>query len=237
MNFKEITNHYLKIKKPLIWIDKECDFAKNNFPSTITFDRNIKKDILEYALKLDKGKCIIDAGGHIGDGAVAFAHTLNEIGRGDIVVYAIEPEKYKCDYIQKIKELNTLDNLVIIQTGLSNKDGSYKKRESKSINTGATVFLEGNDFNFTTLDNLKKEGKINHSVGIIHYDLEGMEQKALDGSLNILNTDKPYLSIENHKRAGGLKNKTDNENLYVLPDGYKYNKLINQNQIYIFDKG
>ena len=221
---KTIQNNYLKIRKPLIWGDKECDFMKNNFPNTITFDRNIKKDILEYAVKMDKDKCIIDAGGHIGDGAVAFAHTLKEVGRGDIFVYAIEPEKYKCDFIEQIKELNGLKNLIVINTGLSDKEGSYKKKPSKSVNTGATNFIVGNDFNFTTLDNLKKEGTINHKVGIIHYDLEGMEQNAFDGSINILKTDKPYISAENHK----------NPNLYKLPEGYEYIKMINKNQIYIF---
>lgn len=222
MEYKTIQNNYLKIRRPLIWGDKESDFMKNNFPNTITFDRNIKKDILEYAVKMDKDKCIIDAGGHIGDGAVAFAHTLKEVNRADIFVYAIEPEKYKCDFIEKIKELNELHNLIVINTGLSDKEGSYKKKPSKSVNTGATNFIAGSDFNFTTLDNLKKEGKINHSVGIIHYDLEGMEQNAFDGSINILKTDKPYISAENHKRP----------NLYKLPEGYEYIKVINQNQIY-----
>lgn len=233
MDFITIQNNYLKIRKPLIWCDKNTDFMKNNFPNTITFDRNIKRDILEYAVNMEKDKCIIDAGGHIGDGAIAFAHTLKEVDRSDIFVYAIEPEKYKCDFMEKLKELNNLNNLIIINTGLSDKVGSYKKKPSKSVNTGATNFIEGaNDsssFNFTTLDNLKKEGKINHSVGIIHYDLEGMEQKAFDGSKSILETDKPYISAENHNRIddkGKIK-------LYNLPEGYEYVKLINKNQIYI----
>ena len=236
MEFKTIQNNYLKVKKPLIWGDDECDFMKNNFPYRITFDRNIKRDILRYALIMDKDKCIIDAGGHIGDGAVAFAHTLREIGREDIFVYAIEPEKYKCDFIEKIKELNKLENLVVINCGLSDKEGTYKKIEVKGKNTGSTNFEEGDGFNFTTLDNLKKDGIITHDVGIIHYDLEGMEQIALDGSLNILKTDKPYLSCENHKRAKGKKNKTEEENLYNLPEGYNYIKVINQNQIYEFQE-
>ncbi len=222
MDYITIQNNYLKIRKPLIWVNKESDFMKNNFPNTITFDRNIKRDILEYAINMEKDKCIIDAGGHIGDGAIAFAHTLKEVGRTDIFVYAIEPEKYKCDFIEDIKEKNGLNNLIVINTGLSDKVGSYKKKPSKSVNTGATNFIAGGDFNFTTLDNLKKEGKINHSVGIIHYDLEGMEQKAFDGSVNILTTDSPYVSAENHMRP----------NQYKLPEGYEYVKLINQNQIY-----
>jgi FkbM family methyltransferase len=227
MEYITIQNNYLKIKKPLIWVDKESDFMKNNWPNTITYDRNIKKDILEYAVKMEKDKCIIDAGGHIGDGAIVFAHTLKEIGRTDIFVYAIEPDKYKCDFIEDLKDKNDLQNLIVINTGLSDKIGSYKKKPSKSMNTGKTTFIEGADeissFNFTTLDNLKKEGKINHSVGIIHFDLEGMEQKAFDGSKSILETDKPYISAENHNRP----------DLYKLPEGYEYIKVLNKNQIYV----
>jgi len=223
---KPVLNRYLNINKSLIWIDKECDFAINNFPNTITWDKNIKKDILDYAINMDKDNCIIDAGGHIGDGAVAFAHTLKEVGRGDIFVYAIEPEKYKCEFIEKIKEVNGLQNLIVINTGLADDIGYYKKKPSNSKNTGASRFLSNGDFIFTKLDNLKKEGKIKHKVGVIHYDLEGMEQKALDGSVDILNTDKPYLSAENHKK----------DTFYNLPDGYNFIKIINSNQIYRFNK-
>ncbi len=84
---------------------------KSNFPNTFDFDYDIKEDIINKALTLPQNSCIIDCGAHIGDGSIAIAHALNYHKREDIIVYAIDPSKFKCDFINFIKTKNNLNNL------------------------------------------------------------------------------------------------------------------------------
>ena len=58
--------------------------------------------------------CLIDCGAHIGDGAIPLAHALKYSGREDITVYAIEPCKNKCKFIELMAKLNNLGNIVVI---------------------------------------------------------------------------------------------------------------------------
>ena len=106
MDIVEAENPYLVDKSlKLKWIHKDKSFMVNNFPSTFDFDYEIKKDLLEYSLKLPQDYGIIDSGAHIGDGAIPIAHALKFNNRKDITVYAIDPSKYKCDFIEKERPL------------------------------------------------------------------------------------------------------------------------------------
>jgi len=225
----KIPNRYLKDKnQKLIWLNENDIFMKNNYPSKHSFDYNIKKDILEKSLLLPINSCIIDCGAHIGDGSIPIAHYLKYSGREDIMVYAIDPSKYKCDFINNIIHLNNLKNISVINCGLSKENDEYElsKDWSKIMNTGGMTWKEGTGMLFDTLDNLVKNKVINHNVGILHLDVEGMEIDVLKGAKNTLLKDKPYLTIENNNR----------QNIFYepyLPEIYKFNKLINQNQTFI----
>jgi non-ribosomal peptide synthetase component E (peptide arylation enzyme) len=72
---------------------------------------------------------IIDCGAHIDDGAIPIAHTLKLLGRDDITVYAIDPSLYKVEFMKEIKEKNNLNNLVILQYGLSNVNNIYTHKK------------------------------------------------------------------------------------------------------------
>ena len=58
---------------------------KNNWPNTFDFDYEIKKDLLENALKMPENHGIIDCGAHIGDGSIPLAHALKHNNRSDII--------------------------------------------------------------------------------------------------------------------------------------------------------
>ena len=122
----------------LLWPSSQHTFLKSNFPSNFEFDYEIKNDILQRALKAPrvKGKqyAVIDCGGHIGDGSIPLAHALLMSGREDIVVYCIEPEKYKCDFVKQMKELNNLSNLTVLQYGLSNTESKLYPHANQKNN-------------------------------------------------------------------------------------------------------
>jgi len=71
--------------------------------------------------------------------------------RPDIIVHAIEPSPFKCDYIDILRKANRLSNVRIIQAGLSDKavlftyapivDGLHKSGVVWGSNTGGTTWV------------------------------------------------------------------------------------------------
>jgi len=229
----DVQNPYLSDNNTIKWAseDKKNKLFNLNFPSNFDFDFDIKKDIIEYALTLPLKYGIIDCGAHIGDGSIPIAHALYKSGRQDLIVYAIDPSMYKCKIIEYFATINNLTNIKVINGGLSNENAEYTYVESIARNTGGTNWksIEMNEGivntesqKFYTLDYLVQYGVIKNNIGVIHLDVEGMEDKALEGGKNTINKSKPYLSLENH---------TSDTNMYLkyLPTGYKYmyNKVGN----------
>lgn len=218
---------------------------KSNWPNTFDFDYAIKEDIINKALNLPKNSCIIDCGAHIGDGSIAIAHVLKYHKREDIIVYAIDPSKFKCDFIEFIKTKNNLNNLRVLNYGLSNVNSEYKSLKQSGKNTGAWEWAlndttnKDDDINkFIKLDDLINNNIIKETIGIIHLDVEGMEKQAIQGGFKTIEKYKPYLSIENNIKTGqdeNGKNHSLNNKYYLefLPKGYKY--LYNKNQNNIFN--
>lgn len=230
-----VNNPYLE-NKSLKWIDTENNFIKNNWPSTFDFDYEIKKDLLENALKMPENYGIIDCGAHIGDGSIPLAHALKHNNRNDIIVYAIDPSKHKCDFIEYMKKINNLDNLIVLNYGLSDKDNvEYthdKKQKCEEYNSGCTNWsILKNNINkeksvFIKLDTLFDKNIINHKIGVIHLDVEEMEDKAIIGGMKYITNNKPYISLEDHTND---TKKFEN----LLKNNYKNTNKINSNYIYM----
>lgn len=244
-DFEKLKNMLIDVKNPYLTDNSTIKWAPPdrtnivfnlNWPNTFDFDLEIKKDIIDHALKLPLNYGIIDCGAHIGDGAIPIAHTLIKKGRQDLIVYAIDPSTYKCKIIEYFASINNLTNIRVICCGLSNENTEYTYVESVSENTGGTNWksLEKNEGvvntesqKFYTLDHLVQSGIIKNNIGVIHLDVEGMEDKALEGGKNTIDKFKPYLSLENH-------NPDTNIFLKYLPTGYKYMYNKNSNNILIF---
>ena len=253
-NIEKVKNPYIKTEHDdVIWQNLEYDFMKKNWPNTFDFDYDIKEDIIKHALTLPQNSCIIDCGAHIGDGSVAIAHALKFHNRDDIIVYAIDPSKFKCDFINFIKQKNNLNNLVVLNYGLSNVNNTYKSKMNDNNNTGGWEWVldntnadsnannANNDVNiFIKLDDLVRDNIINHDIGIIHFDVEGMEKEAILGGFNTIEKHKPYMSIENNIKSGKNNNGIDNSAnveyfLEFLPKGYKYSYNKGENNILTYN--
>ena len=236
----DVKNPYLNTEDTIKWAppDRMNILFNLNWPNTFDFDLEIKKDIIDHALKLPLNYGIIDCGAHIGDGGIPIAHTLIKKGRQDLVVYTIDPSTYKCKIIEYFASINNLTNIKVICCGLSNENTEYTYVESVSENTGGTNWksLEKNEGvvntesqKFYTLDYLVQQGRIKNNIGIIHLDVEGMEDKALEGGKNTIDKFKPYLSLENNHEGPDIYIK-------YLPTGYKYMYNKNSNNILEYSK-
>jgi tRNA G37 N-methylase Trm5 len=65
---------------------------------------------------IDKNKNFIDLGAWWGDNTIPWAKNINGI------IYAIDPSKENVEYINKNKKLNNLNNIIIINSAISDKD-------------------------------------------------------------------------------------------------------------------
>ena len=239
-DLEKTENPYSENNQKLLWPSQDEVYLKTNWPNTFNFDDKIKEDIVNESRKLPLNSAIIDCGAHIGDGAVPIAGALKSFGREDIIVYAIDPGKEKVDFITEMRDKNNLNNLRILNYGLSDKNIVYNhiKRNEEDHwgdNTGGTEWIDSQsekaDINsesieFKKLDDLVNSGEIPEKIGYIHLDVEGMEDKAILGGKNTILKYRPILSLEEHDENSRKLNDI------LEPLGYSQINRKNSNNIY-----
>lgn len=202
----------------------------NMYPSDISYDFEIKRDIVKHALKLPQNHGIIDCGAHVGDGSIPIAAALRDHGREDITVYAIEPDIRKCRLIRHLVHLNSLPNVVVVHGGLSDA-AEILNGNAPAENSGATRWSasasEKAGTTFNRLDALVSDNIVSGPIGCIHLDVEGMELQAIKGAGVTIGKYKPYLSIEDHGERSTTKM------LNLLPPGYSFRYRLGANSIFV----
>lgn len=142
-----------------------------------------------------KNKCLIDAGGFIGDSALVFSKYWT--GK----IYSFEADADNYSYMQDTISLNELKNVIPVNKALVDREGAvdiYKtlanscntinKKSSFSEIQGNPVQVQG-----ISLDTFVEERQL--SVGLIKTDVEGAEQCLLEGAEKTLKKQKPDLII------------------------------------------
>lgn len=232
----------------IYWFDNE--FTKNNRPELdhSTFQ---KKESFKYII--EKGKNVLDAGAHIGDYGVPLAHALVNSGRGDILVYCIEPDKQKCEFISSVCELNKLTNVKVLNYGLSDKFSKYVicdkgrggKNDSRVFprkNTGAWQYKESDDgLSFVTLDYLYEKEEIGE-IGFFWFDVQWMELDVLRGGREFLKKYKPlilmeYWPVKDYMKDGVSVNDTRRGTRDQLSQDMAFQEVFKDYGICISDKG
>ena len=225
---------FIKIKNPIDGSDmlwEESDFTKKNWPDPY-YDIEEKKAIFNFAKNNNLDYGVIDVGAHIGDLSITLALALKNIGRDDVIVYAIDPSQEKCNFMKKMSIINSVSNIKILTYGLSDlkkilghsgHSGHSENTNNDNINTGGQRWdIKKEEINLTKTneeesnifipaDDLFKNGEIG-LIGVYHIDVEGHEIDVLKGSKNLINTCKPILLIENfidNSTSIKCKNKND----------------------------
>ena len=148
--------------------------------------------LVQMVSSIPDGTIVVDAGAHVGTGML-LAHHLQKAGKTN-VVYEIDPDKTKLDFIEAVARENNLTNVVTVHCGLSDKAGRGGRRVDPRMPHAAWMVNEdGDEFDVRRLDDVVGQ---HVSVGLIHFDLEGMEYKALQGASDILTRDRPPVIME-----------------------------------------
>jgi FkbM family methyltransferase len=191
-------------------------------------EHNLMKDLLK---ELDNNSYIIDVGGHVGDTGLYLGLILDKnYKHKNIKVIIIEPDDTKIEFINKMCDVNNLDNIICVNKGVSNIKGKGKIIPSPITgykNSGALRITESKQGNFSidTLDNICKGKKIS----FMHIDVEGYEYKTLLGSKNILKKCK-YLLIE----LDNVNKERSQEKQFLINNNYKDTKKgTKENFLYI----
>ena len=139
-------------------------------------------------------KNIIDLGAWIGDNSIPWAKNIKDI------VYAIDPSHDNCEYIRSTCKINEIENVSVLQYAISYTNELLSTNENLHHcsfvynNPGKTGI---NKLNAVSLDYLHDQNKI-ENIGYIHLDVEGMEHKVLQGSVNIIEKYRPIITFEQH---------------------------------------
>jgi FkbM family methyltransferase len=194
----------IRIKNPIdgqsiIW--EKSSYIDNNYPN-LNYSPEEKRQIFNIACGNKYGMGVIDVGAHIGDLAIPLAQALTRVGRGDVIVYAIDPSPDKCEFMEKISRLNGIENIRIINYGLLDREGPLSPNRIMGKNTGGTRWdslVDGEENSmFTTADNLLA-GKVLGPIGLYHIDVEGGEDKVILGSIELIEQFNPVMIIESWK--------------------------------------
>jgi len=220
---------------------ENSNFTTNNWPDPY-YDIHEKKFIFEKCKFNKPNHGIIDVGAHIGDLAIPLALALTNIGRRDIIVYAIDPSKEKCDFMKKMAKINSIENIRILNYGLSDSEqimghdandlnfkntGSQKweKKINDSVEYNKTTYDDERTL-FVTTDSLFLKKEIG-PIGIYHIDVEGHEIELLNGSKALIDKFKPLIFIESFINISSsydkCKSKEECPDLFNLLDNISYN--------------
>lgn len=158
----------------------------------IKFRKIVAELIKQHIINIDKN--FIDLGAWIGDNSVPWATKIKGI------IYAIDPSKANCNYINLLAKINNITNIKTIEMAISDKD--------------ETLFFKGNIEHRQFFDELNKKGcnkqikstsldalylsQIIDNIGFIHLDVEGMEWKVIMGAENIIDKFLPVIAFELH---------------------------------------
>ena len=133
---------------------------------------------------LPKGGAFLDIGANEGYSSVIAAKLVGDEGQ----VVAIEPQDRLQGIIQENCRLNSVRNVTVLQTAVSDKSGEQDFYESPSTNTGSSSLARSTRYpvkvqrtSVRTLAEIMDENRMN-TVDLLKMDIEGFEYEAVIGA-------------------------------------------------------
>lgn len=146
-----------------------------------------------------RNKHIIDAGGSFGDSALVLSEYT------DKQVHVFEPTEQMYNLATKTLEYNDLESSIVLnKTALGDVEESLEIKIEKDFstfcfNSGANQDVNTELVNVETLDGYVERNAL--EVGVIKVDVEGFEEKLLDGAVHTIKKYKPALIISIYHSA------------------------------------
>jgi FkbM family methyltransferase len=185
---------------------------------TITLNNFYEVELLKGMCEIVKNKdgIVLDIGANIGNHSLYFAKKFN-------TVISFEPVPSNCWIVQANAYLNKINNLTLIQKGLSNKNIKMAVDNSNRENTNNGVSeINKNSENQIVIDVAIGDEEIerlnlNKKIEMIKIDVEGHEPFVVEGLKKTIKKDMPIIFWEAFSRNEANKTKILLEEM-----GYKY---------------
>jgi len=225
----KLINKHQEKSKVIFWTMPYDTICK-----TITLNNFYEIEMLQGMCEIVKNKdgVVLDVGANIGNHSLYFAKVFN-------TVISFEPVPSNCWILQANAYLNKINNLILIQKGLSDKN--IKMAIDSSIRENTCNFvseINKNSANQTVIDVSIGDEEIeilnlNKKIAMIKIDVEGHEPFVVAGLKKTIQKDMPTIFWEAFSKQEANKTKVLLEEM-----GYKYfyhltpnkfgNKILNK---------
>lgn len=194
------------------------DFTTTNEAREYLYDDYFDLDIV----KCDENEVIVDLGAYTGDTVISYLKNYGMNCYKKIYCYEITPSTFEV-----LKEnLKFVNNIEFRNKGISNEKGIMAINDnSESASANTLVNKENGDIVVTTIDQ-----DIDEPVTLIKADIEGFEQKAIEGCKNHILNDHPKLLISVYHNNEDLWKIA--KMIYNIHNDYKFYLRFNSSPIY-----
>lgn len=169
---------------------------------------NFLKGLIKRFYPLNSSIEIIDAGSNIG----VYALSMSRIDGFNVKVIAIEAQRLVFQMLNANVALNSLENVWTYHGVISDRHGEIISLECPDLNYRANFgayeilkdiansdydgkkFMPAENVNSLTIDSLGLE-----RCALLKLDVEGMEDVALVGAVNLIKNSRPIIFFERHK--------------------------------------
>lgn len=142
-----------------------------------------------------KGDFVLDVGANIGYYSVICSKLVGNKGK----IFCIEPTKHYYNILNMNLEANELNNVLVYNIGLSNKEDQLEIKIGDSSATlhspGTELILNTELIELTTLDAFIERNRIER-INFIKIDIDGHEPFFFEGAKKFFKTNKPIMMVE-----------------------------------------
>ena len=172
-----------------------------------------------------KDKIVLDVGANIGNHTIYFSKVCTAG-----LTYAFEPSDVVCEILKENIRINNMEyDVKVMNVAVGSKDGRGIVDFFNTNNMGCTKIREIKDgpIKVIAIDDLCFDKK----VGFIKIDVEGMEMEVLQGALNTIKKDKPYITLE----TWGESNNIEKIRKMLIPIGYHEERISKTDFLFFID--
>ncbi|MBI5450834.1 MAG: FkbM family methyltransferase [Gammaproteobacteria bacterium] len=188
--YRYIKNSYRSredIKQVNIGDNKYIVWANEDIGKKLLLTRSYEMaETAAFRRYVTAGDMCLDIGGNIGYYSLNLARFCGRQGH----VYTFEPMQRNAQVIALAAEINGLDNISVIQQAVSNVSGTIALTIPEQDGAYAHISTRGLEQNAaaiecTTVDSFTEKNRLTR-VDVIKIDVEGAEQRVLEGAAHLL---------------------------------------------------
>jgi FkbM family methyltransferase len=180
----------IRKEKKWVWIFYDGDFWIHRWHSGVliglrpfekpVWECTVSMPLFTYSYSPKEGDTIVDVGAGIGTELQAFSKMVGPTGK----VISIEADVAAFNCLEKLCEILGLNNVVLVNTAISNYEGTSYLSQNAPASTANMLVAQCNEASIpvpvTTLDSLMDKLGINE-IAYLKMNIEGSERTALSG--------------------------------------------------------